>query len=269
MDNGIRYFVIVRGHDEDAFGRIKTGGDGINHAGADEIGNEGIHGAVPAEHKSGSTQDEEIEEHNDFPYGKRGPVIHPDGHDFRTVRGAAALNDNAYADADDDAAENGGQERVRSGRFQLFKPGGAEGKDHDGIGGRCRQPGSQSPVSQVKERKVQNHNEQGKGYARQSLHQKGNTGNAAVDDVVGDKKQVQSGGVNHGSHRKPQYFSKNRQQVYIPSCHSHSLHDDTKKPRSMPRIHFYGGRDGIRTHEPLTKLTVFKTASINRSDTLP
>ncbi len=32
---------------------------------------------------------------------------------------------------------------------------------------------------------------------------------------------------------------------------------------------FYGGRDGIRTHEPLTKLTVFKTASFNRSDTLP
>lgn len=31
----------------------------------------------------------------------------------------------------------------------------------------------------------------------------------------------------------------------------------------------FGGRDGIRTHEPLTKLTVFKTASFNRSDTLP
>ena len=30
-----------------------------------------------------------------------------------------------------------------------------------------------------------------------------------------------------------------------------------------------GGRDGIRTHEPLAKLTVFKTASFNRSDTLP
>ena len=105
VDDGVGYFVIFRGDDENAFGGIKACGYGVNHAGADEIGDEGVHGAVPAEYEACGAQDEEVEEHDDFPYGEGGFAVHPDGYDFRTVGGAAAFDDDAYADADNNAAE--------------------------------------------------------------------------------------------------------------------------------------------------------------------
>ena len=34
-------------------------------------------------------------------------------------------------------------------------------------------------------------------------------------------------------------------------------------------VHYLGGRGGIRTHGTVSGTTVFKTVSLNRSDTLP
>ena len=132
MDDGIADVVIACRDDEDALGGIKPCRDGINHARADEVRDEGIHGAVPAEDEARGAQDEEVEKHDDFADRKRRPAAHPDRHDFRAIRRPPVLDDDAYAESYDNPAKNCRQEGIVCRRHHFIKPGRAEGKDDDG-----------------------------------------------------------------------------------------------------------------------------------------
>ena len=46
-------------------------------------------------------------------YGERKFIIHPDRHDLRAIGRAAALDDDADTHADDDAAKDRREERIR------------------------------------------------------------------------------------------------------------------------------------------------------------
>ena len=62
---------------------------------------------VPGENEAWYAEDKKIEKHDNFTDGKRQLPVPDDGEHFRSVKRSAPANNESYADADNDAAEDG------------------------------------------------------------------------------------------------------------------------------------------------------------------
>lgn len=267
-DDRIRYIIVIISDDEYAFGGIKTCGNRINHAGTDEVGNEGIHGAVPAENETGSSQDEKVEEEDDIPYGEGTSPGHHDSHDFRTICGSTAFDDDSHTDAHDDSAKNGGQERIIRRRRKALQIRGAERQDDDGIYGIDRHPFAQTAITDDEERKVQKYDQYGKWNACQRLDQKGNTCDASVNDVVWNQEQVKSCGVN-GCPCCQSYGLLEDFRIIQLNFIAHDFQSSVKKNRGRAAESLLAEEVGFEPTHASLRLAVFKTAPFNHLGTLP
>lgn len=208
---------IVRGrHDEDPLRRVETRRDRIDHARADEVGDEGIHRTVPAEDEAGRTKDEEIKKHDDLAHGERKFIIHPDRHDLRAICRAAALDDDADTHADDDAAKDRREERIRRRGLHRLEIGRAEREDDDRKGRRQREPRPEPPIADVEKGQVQKDDEHAEGDPRQRLHEKRNACDASVDDVIRDQEKIEARRVDGCTHGQPDGFLQFACEVDMP-----------------------------------------------------
>src|SRR5690606_13667733 len=189
-DDRIPDFLGLVADDPDGFRFVQPFDDQIDDFEGDKIGDHGHHRIIPAEHKSGAAQDEHVEEHDDLADGKGQLAVAHDGHDFGAVHRPAETDDHADADAQQNAAENGGQKRlVRHGRH-IVKEEGASRQPRDskqGAQGKCFVAGF---VAQNQEGKIQKEQIITQRNPCQVFQHDGYAGDAAVDDPVRHEKNV-------------------------------------------------------------------------------
>lgn len=209
------FFVLAR-DDEHPLHFIEAVGDDVDHLIGDEVCHQGIHGTVPGKDKARTAQDEEVEEHDRLADGKRRAPVGDDGQDFRPVQGTAPADDEAHAEADDDAAVNGRQERIRRDPFVMDErapPGQAE----DGKERRYGEKGTYLLIAKDKERNVQDDDEHTETDACHLRCHKGNADDAAVDDVVRDQEDVQADGVDESAKGQAQ-GTQDVFHIFSPRC---------------------------------------------------
>ena len=112
-------FVVLARDDEHPFHFVEAVGDDVDHLIGNEVCYQGIHSAVPRKDETRTSQDEEVEKHNRLTDGKRRAPVGDNSQDFRPVQGASPADDEADAEADDDTAVNGRQERIRRDWFVM------------------------------------------------------------------------------------------------------------------------------------------------------
>lgn len=216
VNDRIGHRIVGGCHDEDPLRRVETRRDRIDHARADEVCDEGIHRTVPAEDEAGRTKDEEIKKHDDLAHGERKFIIHPDRHDLRAICRAAALDDDADTHADDDAAKDRREERIRRRGLHRLEIGRAEREDDDRKGRRQRKPRPEPPIADVEKGQVQKDDEHAEGDPRQRLHEERNACDASVDDVIRDQEKIEPRRVDGCTHGQPDGFLQFACEVDMP-----------------------------------------------------
>ena len=201
--------------DHDGVGFVESLDDDIDHLGDDEVGDERVHRLVPAEEQAGARQDEEVDEHDDFADGEYGFLVEDDGDDLRAVERAARTNDESDTEADDDAAEDGGEEEIlRDGR-EWREVGRPKGEQEDGGHGGDGKGFADLLVADVEEREVEEDEKDAQRLLCDGMRHDGEADDAAVDDVVRDEEDFEPDGRDDGADEDRHIFLREGEQVLL------------------------------------------------------
>ena len=213
-EGNIDFVRFVR-DDHDGVGFVKPLHDDVDHLGDDEVGDERVHRLVPAEEQAGARQDEEVDEHDDLTDGEYGFLVEDDGDDLRAVERAARTNDESDAEADDDAAEDGGEEEIlRDGR-ERREVGRPKREQEDGSHGDDGEGFADLLVADVEEREIEEDEKDAQRLLCDGMSHDGEADDTAVDDVVRDEEDFESDGRDDGADEDRHIFLHEGEQVLL------------------------------------------------------
>ena len=208
-------FVRFVRDDHDGVGFVESLDDDVDHLGDDKVGDERVHRLVPAKEEAGARQDEEVDEHDDFADGEYGFLVEDDRDDFRAVERAARANDESDAEADDDAAEDGGEEEILCDGRERYKVGRPKREQEDGGHGGDGECFADLLVTDVEEREVEKNEEDAQRLFCDGMSHDGEADDAAVDDVVRNEEELKADGRDDGADEDRHIFLREGKQAFL------------------------------------------------------
>ena len=117
------------------------------------------------------------------------------------VERAARADDEADAEAVDDAAENGSEERILRDARQRLEHGRPRREEADGDERRDGEVLANLLVAEIEERQVHHDEEEAERHRRDRARHDGEADDAAVDDVVRNQEELEADGRDDGAEK--------------------------------------------------------------------